>query len=80
MSNNSFYSAIGDSIQRNKNEIEKLKKQNLRLKNKNKKLQQRIDKAIDYIEKFIPIDADTILMREKQREYIISILRGEDNE
>ena len=30
--------------------------------------------AIYYIEKFIPIDVDTILMREKQRDYLIEIL------
>lgn len=30
--------------------------------------------AIKYIEKFIPIDVDTILMREKQRDYLIEIL------
>lgn len=30
--------------------------------------------AIDYIEKFVPIDVDTILMREKQRDYLIEIL------
>ena len=30
--------------------------------------------AIDYIEKFVQIDVDTILMREKQRDYLIEIL------
>lgn len=36
-------------------------------------LQNRINKAIEYIEKFIPIDSDTILMRERQREYLLEI-------
>ena len=42
-------------------------------------LQNKIDKAIDYIEKFIPIDSDTILMRERQRDYLLEILKGSDN-
>lgn len=29
----------------------------------------------EYIEKFIPIDEDTILMREKQRDYLLDILQ-----
>lgn len=39
-----------------------------------KKQKEVIDKAIEYIEKFIPIDEDTILMREKQRDYLLDIL------
>lgn len=39
-------------------------------------LKEVIDKAIEYIEKFIPIDEDTILMRERQRDYLLDILKG----
>jgi predicted nuclease with TOPRIM domain len=35
---------IGNSIQENKDKIEKLEKQNIRLKNKNKKLKQELEK------------------------------------
>ena len=37
----------------------------------------RINKTIEYIEKFISIDNNTIVMTERQREHIISILKGE---
>ena len=40
-----------------------------------KKQKEVIDKAIEYIEKFIPIDEDTILMRERQRNYLLDILK-----
>ena len=36
-------------------------------------------KAAEYLEKFIPVDEDTILMREAQREYLVKILREKDN-
>ena len=39
------------------------------------KYKEVIDKAIEYIEKFIPIDEDTILMRERQRDYLLDILK-----
>ena len=40
-----------------------------------KKQKEVIDKAIEYIEKFIPKDEDTILMRERQRDYLLDILK-----
>lgn len=40
-----------------------------------KKQKEVIDKAIEYIKKFIPIDEDTILMRERQRDYLLDILK-----
>lgn len=46
------------------------------LASESNELQARIYKAIDYIEKFIPIDNDTILMRERQRDYLLDILKG----
>ena len=48
------------------------------VKFKTKELQQRINKAIQYLEKFIPIDTDTIILRESQREYVISILQWKE--
>lgn len=42
-----------------------------------KKQKEAIDKAIEYIEKFIPIDEDTILMRKRQRDYLLDILNKE---
>ena len=40
------------------------------------KYKKAIDEAIKYIEKFIPIDEDTILMRESQKNYLLDILKG----
>ena len=42
---------------------------------KYKNQKEVIDKAIEYIEKFIPIDEDTILMKERQRDYLLDILK-----
>lgn len=43
-----------------------------------KKQKEIIDKAIMYLEKFIPIAEDTILMRERQRDYLLEILKEGD--
>ena len=58
MSEAMFYQAIGNSIQANKDKIEKLEKQNTRLKKKKKVLQQEnkqlkevIDEIREYVEK-----------------------------
>lgn len=58
MSEAMFYQSIGNSIQANKDKIEKLEKQNARLKKQKKVLQQEnkqlkeiIEEAIEYIEK-----------------------------
>lgn len=48
--NTMFYQAIGNSIQANKDKIEKLEKQNERLKKKNKSLQSQL-KAKEEVEK-----------------------------
>lgn len=40
-----------------------------------KKQKEVIDKAISYIEKFIPIEEDIIIMRETQKEYLLDILK-----
>ena len=42
MSDTNFYQAIGNSIQVNKDKIEKLEKQNTRLKKQNKKLKEQL--------------------------------------
>ena len=52
-----------------------LVEQNKDLQQESKKQKEVIDKAIEYIEKFIPIDEDTILMRERQRDYLLDILK-----
>ena len=44
-----FKKAICNSIQENKDKIEKLNKQNVRLKKQNKQLKEKINKAIEYI-------------------------------
>ena len=41
---------------------------------KSRILQQKIDKAKEYLEKFIPIDIDTIILSERQRDYLLEIL------
>lgn len=55
-------------------QIMELSSENLILEQQVKKQKEVIDKAIKYIEKFIPIDEDTILMRERQRDYLLDIL------
>lgn len=49
------------------------------LEEENLELQQKIDKAIEYLEKFIPIDNDTIILRERQRDYLLEILGDKEN-
>lgn len=47
--NTMFYQAIGNSIQENKDKIEKLEKQNKRLKKKNKSLQSQLKEKEEVI-------------------------------
>ena len=61
---NSLESRLSNEIIKNEN-----------LKQQCKKQKEVIDKTIEYIEKFIPIDEDTILMRERQRDYLLDILK-----
>lgn len=42
--------------------------------------QQKIDKAIEYIKKFIPKDIDTIILSERQRDYLLEILGDKEQE
>lgn len=80
---------IADLEQKNKELINKIKfneksrrkmqqslmKQINDLEQQCKKQKEVIDKAIEYIEKFIPIDEDTILMKERQRDHLLDILK-----
>lgn len=43
-------------------------------------LEQRINKAIEYIEKFIPVDNNIILMSEKQRDNVLNVLNGKEGD
>jgi hypothetical protein len=40
-----------------------------------KKQKEAIYKTIMYLEKFVPIEEDTIIMRERQRDYLLDILK-----
>lgn len=57
----------------------------LRIENQQLKqqLEQRdniINKAREYVDKFIPIDEDTILMRIRQKDYLLEILNIDKGE
>ncbi len=54
--------------------IDKLEKEKQELIEQLEKSEKARKEAVDYIEKFVPIDVDTILMRENQRDYLIEIL------
>lgn len=58
--------------------IQELKQTNKVLIKEIEEYEEKINKAIKYIEKFVPIDTDTILMRERQRDYLLKILKGEE--
>ena len=62
-------------IEVNYNQYKETIAENIELIQKNHSLKERINKAIKYIEKFVPVDNDTILMTERQRDYLISILK-----
>ena len=51
-----------------------------KLKKENKRLKIMLNKGKAYIEKFVPIDNDIILMRERQRDYLLEILSDMDKE
>lgn len=53
---------------------EDLKNENQQLKSQLEQKDDIINKVSNYIDKFIPIDEDTILMRIRQRDYIIELL------
>lgn len=43
------------------------------------KQKEVIYKTIMYLEKFVPIEEDTIIMRERQRDYLLDILKEVTN-
>ena len=76
-----FYQLIGNSIQANKDKIEKLEKQNARLKKQKKVLQQEnkqlkevIEKAREYVEK-TPIGSILEVHCGYEEEYIKPLLQ-----
>ena len=51
-----------------------LRIENQQLKQQLKQRDNIINKAREYVDKFIPIDEDTILMRIRQKDYLLEIL------
>lgn len=62
------------------NLILNLQKENTQLKSQIKQRDDTINKVSNYIDKFIPIDEDTILMKIRQRDYIIELLNTDKGE
>ena len=56
------------------NYIDKLEQENQQLKEQLQQKEDTINKAREYVDKFIPIDEDTILMRIRQKDYLLEIL------
>ena len=56
------------------NYIDKLEQENQQLKEQLQQKEDTINKAREYVDKFIPIDEDTILMRISQKDYLLEIL------
>lgn len=74
---NEYYIQGSDHYLIPKDVFKELFNEMINWKEESQKKKEAIDKAIEYIEKFIPIDEDTILMREKQRDYLLDILNKE---
>ena len=74
---NEYYIQGSDHYLIPKDVFKELFNEMINWKEKSQKKKEAIDKAIEYIEKFIPIDEDTILMRERQRDYLLDILNKE---
>ena len=74
---NEYYIQGSDHYLIPKDVFKELFNEMINWKEESQKEKEAIDKAIEYIEKFIPIDEDTILMREKQRDYLLDILNKE---
>ena len=72
---NEYYIQGSDHYLIPKDVFKELFNEMINWKEKSQKKKEVIDKAIEYIEKFIPIDEDTILMRERQRDYLLDILK-----
>ena len=74
---NEYYIQGSDHYLIPKDVFKELFNEMINWKEESQKKKEVIDKAIGYIEKFIPIDEDTILMRERQRDYLLDILNKE---
>ena len=74
---NEYYIQGSDHYLIPKDVFKELFNEMINWKEESQKKKEAIDKAIEYIEKFIPIDEDTILMRERQRDYLLDILNKE---
>ena len=74
---NKYYIQGSDHYLIPKDVFKELFNEMINWKEESQKKKEVIDKAIEYIEKFIPIDEDTILMRERQRDYLLDILNKE---
>lgn len=72
---NEYYIQGSDHYLIPKDVFKELFNEMINWKEESQKKKEAIDKAIEYIEKFIPIDEDTILMRERQRDYLLDILK-----
>ena len=72
---NEYYIQGSDHYLIPKDVFKELFNEMINWKEESQKKKEAIDKAIEYIEKFIPIDEDTILVRERQRDYLLDILK-----
>ena len=73
MSEAMFYQSIGNSIQANKDKIEKLEKQNARLKKQKKVLQQenkQLKEVIEEVREYIEREDICIDIRDNELNYI----------
>lgn len=60
--------------------VDLLKEENNGVRKSFNDLQQKIDQAIVYIKKFIPICNGKIILSERQRDYLLEILGDKENE
>ena len=74
---NKYYIQGSDHYLIPKDVFKELFNEMINWKEESQKQKEVIYKANKYIEKFIPIDEDTILMRERQRDYLLDILNKE---
>ena len=69
-----------DSFQNMQQLVDKAYLEYIVLEHQLKKAKKVIDKISKYLEKFIPIDEDIILMRIDQRDYLLNILKEASDE
>lgn len=64
----------------NSKKVEQLQTENQQLKQQLEQRDNIMNKAREYVDKFIPIDEDTILMRIRQKNYLLEILNIDKGE